>query len=1080
MNGRKAQGAHSLNEAQSRDSSPSSQTSLKGKRRYHSMLGDPFQITASGKSFINVGDAYHLGSLELSWDHIQARQKRLVRETGEWLHDSETFTDWLSEPNSFLWLRGIAGCGKTILSSTIIDYCRNLEGCPPTAGYYFNAREDDKRNVSRFLRSLLLQLCPAEGVLPAKVNELCDKCFFQDFSDDQLFGALECLIQSEEQTYIIIDALDECDTSIRSDEAGKLAGFLLRLTRIEAPNLHLLVTSRTNGLDSVIDQELRNIMEGVYRHEIDLQKGEAKGKIDADIEKFVEFELECWDNRKDRLWLPLAEVRRRQVARSVKGRANGMFRLAACLLDLLWRKSSWNELELALNDLPPDLPEAYDRIFKDIESQGQKDTASMLIQWLLYSERPLSLQELTEVTLADSQGDSFNTERGARDESYVSLTLSSFVIISEDNLVQFAHQTVKDYFLSDTTEGGLFTRKANSQAFITNCCLAYMQFCDQFNPECKPSHDARQRCPGDYVLLEYVFNNWYRHAVLAWENQKMSDTLDEFESSLKATTTTQKATTRWGNWLRSLVRIDDNSESENHSQSLSEWAAYVKTWLKKAPSLELAPYHNTLKAFACKGYEWSTKLLFTTMAPIIVRGEYFDSNVLTTALLGNYKFMLQLMQNDAVGPIRIDCSWWPREQGQTIEAHIFSYTSHEEIVRLLLEHGLDVNSMADFHEWTALHIAALRGHEATVRVLLEKGADIYARDRQGRTALHIASSRGYDRVTRLLLEKGADPGAKDNAGWTALDLAIRKAVINFNLQTTRTKFGYGDFERDHDLMYSGGLIAPQTVESNDETIAHTLRLILERGANSEDRDTETPRPISRGITEIIRPSRIETEIIHGGAIRTTTSVTNSIELHEGIKRLVMPLVDRFTLRGGSVQFGMSLIEQLLMHRQFFTFASVTLSGILRLYRLPIDSTITLFNVISIWEGTATFSAAAQITKIAVRGGIVAFSAAARIADIGVLGGIVNFSSEAQITKINVFGGSVTFSAAVQITEIHVWGGNVTLSAAAQITEMHVEGGNITFSAAAQIGEMDIQGGNVNFSAVAKITEIGVSGGMGGF
>ncbi|KAF2963557.1 hypothetical protein GQX73_g10010 [Xylaria multiplex] len=420
------------------------------------MLGDPFQITAGGKSLINVGDTYHLGgknrdelrnillpnsqpkgSLELSWDHVQARQKRLVRGTGEWLHDSEAFTGWLSEPNSFLWLHGIAGCGKTILSSAIIDYCQNSEESPHTARYYFNARENDKRNVCRLLRSLLLQLCPAEGALPAKVNELCGKRFFQDFSDDQLFDALECLIQSQEQTYIVIDALDECDTSIRSDDAEKLASFLLQLTKIGAPNLHLLVTSRTNRLDSVIDKELKNIMNGVHRHEIDLQKGETKSKIDGDIGKFVKLELKCWDNHKE------------------------------------------NEA--------------------DIDSRG-------------------------------------------------------------------------------------------------------------------------------------------------------------------------------------------------------------------------------------------------------------------------------------------------------------------------------------FQERTALHTASSQGHYKAAQLLLERGADIDAKDRQGRTALHIAASRGYDRVTRLLLEKGADPGARDNAGCTALDLAIRKAVMNFNFQTTRTNFGYAGFKHDHDLINTAAQITKMAVQRGNVAFSAAARI----------------------------------------------------------------------------------------------------------------------------------------------------------------------------------------------------------------------------------------------------------------
>ena len=47
--------------------------------------------------------------------------------TGDWFLKSDTFRIWLLESGSLLWLYGIPGCGKTILSSTIIqktvEYC---------------------------------------------------------------------------------------------------------------------------------------------------------------------------------------------------------------------------------------------------------------------------------------------------------------------------------------------------------------------------------------------------------------------------------------------------------------------------------------------------------------------------------------------------------------------------------------------------------------------------------------------------------------------------------------------------------------------------------------------------------------------------------------------------------------------------------------------------------------------------------------------------------------------------------------------------------------------------------------------
>ena len=40
--------------------------------------------------------------------------------TGTWLVKSPIFTTWLARDNSFLWLNGFAGCGKSVLCSTAI------------------------------------------------------------------------------------------------------------------------------------------------------------------------------------------------------------------------------------------------------------------------------------------------------------------------------------------------------------------------------------------------------------------------------------------------------------------------------------------------------------------------------------------------------------------------------------------------------------------------------------------------------------------------------------------------------------------------------------------------------------------------------------------------------------------------------------------------------------------------------------------------------------------------------------------------------------------------------------------------
>ncbi|MCJ1426002.1 hypothetical protein MMC29_003904 [Sticta canariensis] len=84
-----------------------------------------------------------------------------------------------------------------------------------------------------------------------------------------------------------------------------------------------------------------------------------------------------------------------------------------------------------------------------------------------------------------------------------------------------------------------------------------------------------------------------------------------------------------------------------------------------------------------------------------------------------------------------------------------SYQGHEEIVRLLLENGANVNAEGGRTYGTALQAASFQGHEEMVRLLLNNGANVNAEGGQYGSAWYIASELGHKRIVRLLLENGA-------------------------------------------------------------------------------------------------------------------------------------------------------------------------------------------------------------------------------------------------------------------------------------------------------------------------------------
>jgi ankyrin repeat protein len=78
--------------------------------------------------------------------------------------------------------------------------------------------------------------------------------------------------------------------------------------------------------------------------------------------------------------------------------------------------------------------------------------------------------------------------------------------------------------------------------------------------------------------------------------------------------------------------------------------------------------------------------------------------------------------------------------------------------------------------WTPLHLAAFFGREEVARLLLERGADVNARSRSERfaranTPLHAAAANSQTAVAEMLIARGADVNAQDGHGFTPLALA---------------------------------------------------------------------------------------------------------------------------------------------------------------------------------------------------------------------------------------------------------------------------------------------------------------------
>jgi ankyrin repeat protein len=104
----------------------------------------------------------------------------------------------------------------------------------------------------------------------------------------------------------------------------------------------------------------------------------------------------------------------------------------------------------------------------------------------------------------------------------------------------------------------------------------------------------------------------------------------------------------------------------------------------------------------------------------------------------------------------------------------------EETVKLLLEKGASINTRSKDGNLNnmALHAAIAGNYEQIVRILILHGADVNAKCegkwRMGYTPLHVAAYFGRESILQILLQNAADPTKLTDNRETPYELAILK------------------------------------------------------------------------------------------------------------------------------------------------------------------------------------------------------------------------------------------------------------------------------------------------------------------
>ncbi|XP_071659333.1 B-cell lymphoma 3 protein-like [Patagioenas fasciata] len=110
--------------------------------------------------------------------------------------------------------------------------------------------------------------------------------------------------------------------------------------------------------------------------------------------------------------------------------------------------------------------------------------------------------------------------------------------------------------------------------------------------------------------------------------------------------------------------------------------------------------------------------------------------------------------------------------------HVAVGSGAPESVRLLLDHGADVDAVDIKSGRSPLLHAVERNSLEMAELLIQRGARVNAQCYAGCTALHAAAGRALPGLLRLLLRNGADTGVRNGHNETPLALAGSAQVID--------------------------------------------------------------------------------------------------------------------------------------------------------------------------------------------------------------------------------------------------------------------------------------------------------------
>ncbi|KAH7168136.1 hypothetical protein DER46DRAFT_574995 [Fusarium sp. MPI-SDFR-AT-0072] len=794
--------------------------------------------------------------------------------TGEWLLESDEYNSWVKGDKQTLFCPGIPGAGKTIMASIVVNSLLDSfhsESNIGVAYIYCNFRRRHEQKASDLIANLLKQLSENQPSLFKPVEDLYNKR--KASRTRPSLQELGCVLQEVAATYsrvyIVLDALDECETT-----DGTLPNFIQQVLDLQsATSTNILATSRY--IPEIKEKFRKAVSLKIRASEPDVRRYLA-GRM-SQLPVFVQNKPELQEEIKTR------------ILESVQG----MFLLAQLHLDSLVGKRSPKAVRAILKALPSNssTSKAYDKAYGDamkrIEDQltDQAILAKEALMWISCARRLLSPAELQHALGIEIDSTEFDEENLSEIPDIVSACAGLVTVDEQSNTVRLAHFTTQEYF--ERTQDQWFPDAALEISVKTLTYLSYDLIVDQVRTVRGPKPDivaqkdaeksdsvidqSKDEKPGspnpvlgrsksqdwkiknnvaesdedydvkkmlqDYPLCRYASCHWGYHARNVSE---MPDIVKNFLSSEKLVKVTERLRYAGGfnpgttglheaayfgfeeaaEWMLERCSID---ALDSYNVSVLEMAcglghlSLAETLLKKGANLRGTP----ITYAARRGQDAIVTYLFQYGAPLepgaleAAFRHFKDSKI----SVDKVPMFQTLLEHGADPNILIDETSRP--------LHHATSDKVEPLVQLLLDHAADVNGR-DKEGRTALHLAVDSEMEPLVRLLVDRGAEVNAQDDQGHTPLYHAAGRDIDPIVQLLIDHGASANLQDKHGLSVLHLAMASTfdyLVQSLIGRGESTNAHGATHKTHSTAAASNSLKPTMLKDEPQMVFEEYPLI---------------------------------------------------------------------------------------------------------------------------------------------------------------------------------------------------------------------------------------------------------------